>query len=121
MVGQVAGLELRIVDATVINGPGSNGAEWRAHVQIDAASGRLRAVELTDVHGGERLDRQRFTGGEVVLGDRAYGTARGAAWVHGPQAEVLVRFNRSIRRRWACVARSAARSIFKARPERFRP
>jgi DDE family transposase len=87
------GLALRIVDATVINGPGAKGTEWRAHVQIDAASGRLRAVELTDMHGGERLDRQRFVGGEVVLGDRAYGTARGIAWVRNAEADVVVRFN----------------------------
>jgi hypothetical protein len=87
------GLELRIVDATVINGPGAQGTEWRAHVQIDAASGRLRAVELSDVHGGERFDRQRFAGGEVVLGDRAYATARGIAWVHSAGADVVVRFN----------------------------
>lgn len=87
------GLELRIVDATVINGPGAQGTEWRAHVQIDAASGRLRAVELTDVHGGERFQRQRFAGGEVVLGDRGYATARGIAWVHEAGAEVVVRFN----------------------------
>ncbi len=77
----------------VINGPGAQGTEWRAHVQIDAASGRLRAVELTDVHGGERFDRQRFAGGEVVLGDRGYATARGIAWVHSAQADVVVRFN----------------------------
>jgi hypothetical protein len=87
------GLELRIVDATVINGPGAKGTEWRAHVQIDAASGRLRAVELTDLHGGERFDRQRFAGGEVALGDRGYGTARGIAWVRRAGAEVVVRFN----------------------------
>ncbi|HEU0058577.1 MAG TPA: transposase [Hyphomicrobiaceae bacterium] len=87
------GLALRIVDATVINGPGATGTEWRAHVQIDAATGRLRAVELTDRHGGERFDRQRFAGGEVVLGDRVYGTARGIAWVRAAQADVVVRFN----------------------------
>jgi hypothetical protein len=87
------GLELRIVDATVIDGPGAEGTEWRAHVQIDAASGRLRAVELTNEHGGERFDRQRFVGGEVVLGDRGYATARGIAWVSAAGADVVVRFN----------------------------
>ena len=48
---------------------------------------------MTDVHGGERFDRQRFAGGEVVLGDRGYATARGIAWVHGAGADVVVRFN----------------------------
>ena len=87
------GLELRIVDATVINGPGATGTEWRAHVQIDAASGRLRAVELTDASGGESLVRHGIAGGELVLGDRAYATARGIARVRSAQADVVVRLN----------------------------
>jgi hypothetical protein len=99
--GWLAELLARVLDEGIaeprrglaINGPGAKGTEWRAHVQIDAASGRLQAVELTDVHGGERFDRQRFAGGEVVLGDRVYGTARGIAWVRAVQADVVVRFN----------------------------
>lgn len=87
------GLALRIVDATVVNGPGAAGTEWRAHVQIDAASGRLRAVELTDSHGGEGLARHRFATGELVLGDRAYATARGIAEVRRAHADVVVRLN----------------------------
>jgi hypothetical protein len=34
-------------------------------------------VELTDDSGGEKLGRHHFQPGEVVLGDRAYATARG--------------------------------------------
>ncbi len=95
--GQIAerrrGLALRIVDATVINGPGARGTEWRAHVQIDAASGRLGGVELTDASGGEGLARHRFAPGDLVLGDRGYATARGVASVRADQADVVVRIN----------------------------
>jgi hypothetical protein len=87
------GWPVRIVDATVINGPGKKPVQWRAHVQIDPAAGGLRAVELTDDSGGEKLSRHRFRPGEVVLGDRAYATARGVQAVREAQAHVIARFN----------------------------
>ena len=71
------GLSLRAVEATVITGPGSTGTDWRAHVIIDPVSGRIKYVELTDARGGEGLSRHKVNQGEVVLGDKAYCTARG--------------------------------------------
>jgi hypothetical protein len=87
------GWRLRVVDATVINGPGATGTEWRAHVLIDPSSGGFRAVELTDEHGGEGLARHPIEAGEVVLGDRAYATARGVHAVREAGAHVVVRLN----------------------------
>jgi len=93
-VAQAAGgWPLRVVDATVINGPGKKPVQWRAHVQIDPATGGFRAVELTDDSGGEKLSRHRFRVGEVVLGDRAYATARGVHAVRQIEAHVIARFN----------------------------
>lgn len=88
-----AGLRLRIVDATVLTGPGATGTEWRAHVMVDPATGKFLAVELTDASGGEGLSRYPFTAGDIVLGDRAYATARGLEAVKAAQAEVVVRLN----------------------------
>src|ERR1035437_1598085 len=62
------GWPVRVVDATVINGPGKKAVQWRAHVQIDPATGGFRAVELTDDSGGEKLGRHHFRAGEAVLG-----------------------------------------------------
>ena len=87
------GWPVRVVDATVINGPGKKAVQWRAHVQIDPATGGFRAVELTDDSGGEKLSRHRFRAGEVVLGDRAYATARGVHAVRQAEAHVIARFN----------------------------
>lgn len=87
------GWAVRVVDATVINGPGKKAVHWRAHVQIDPATGGFRAVELTDDSGGEKLSRHRFRPGEVVLGDRAYATARGLHAVKEAGAHVIARFN----------------------------
>jgi hypothetical protein len=87
------GWPVRVVDATVINGPGKKPVQWRVHVQIDPATGGFRAVELTDDSGGEKLGRHQFRAGEVVLGDRAYATARGVHAVRQAEAHVIARFN----------------------------
>jgi len=88
-----SGLRLRIVDATVINGPGAIGTEWRAHVVINPATGGFQSVELTDDRGGEGYARHPLRAGEVVLGDRAYATARGIYAVRTASAHVVARLN----------------------------
>ena len=90
----VGGWPVRVVDATVINGPGEKAVQWRAHVLVDPSTGGFRSVELTDDSGGEKLACPPPVGkGELVLGDRAYGTARGVYAVRQAEAHVVVRFN----------------------------
>ncbi len=83
---------VRVVDATVINGPGDKAVQWRAHVLVNPATGGFQRVELTDDSGGEKLGRHRLERGEVVLGDRAYATARGLYAVGQAGAHAVVRF-----------------------------
>jgi hypothetical protein len=91
---ETSGLPIRVVDATVINGPGGRVAvEWRAHVLISAVTGTIRSVQFTGDEGGEKLSRYVVQEGEVILGDRAYGTARGLHAVSQQGAKVVVRFN----------------------------
>lgn len=89
------GVRIRAVDATVINGPRPDGTQWRAHVTTDPATGRFNSVEITDAKGGETLNREAhcFKKGELVLGDRAYATARGVDAVLRAEANVVVRVN----------------------------
>ena len=89
----VGGWPVRVVDATVLNGPGQKAVQWRAHVLVDPSSGGFRSVELTDDSGGEKLARYPVGKGELILGDRAYGTARGVFAVRQAEAHVVVRFN----------------------------
>lgn len=84
---------LRVVDATVITGPGATGTEWRAHVLLDPGSGGFRSVELTNAHGGEEYGRHRIEPDEVILGDRAYATARGLWAVRSAGGQVVARMN----------------------------
>jgi hypothetical protein len=87
------GLRLRVVDATVLNGPGQKAVQWRAHVSIHPSTGCIRGVELTDNSGGEKFGRHPFRAHEVVLGDRGYASARGVYAVRQQEAHVVVRFN----------------------------
>jgi hypothetical protein len=82
---------LRIVDATVLTGPGSKGTDWRVHVLVDPITGGLSSVELTDSHGGEGYARWMPRPGEVLLGDQAYARARGIAAVRQKAGHVVVR------------------------------
>jgi hypothetical protein len=62
-------------------------------VLINPSTGGFSAVELTDDGGGEGLARHPIEAGEVVLGNRAYATARGLHAVHPAGAHVVARLN----------------------------
>jgi hypothetical protein len=85
------GTPVKIVDATVITGPGSTGTDWRAHVSLDPDTGRIMSCELTDAQGGEGFSRYHVKKGEIVLGDRGYARARGIFSVVSSGGHVLVR------------------------------
>ena len=89
-----AAFEIRIVDATVITGPGSTGTDWVLHTVINPVAGRFESVEITDAKGAESFLRHSPRPDELVLGDRAYGTARGIDSVVSVGAHPVVRVNR---------------------------
>jgi hypothetical protein len=91
VASEPVGLPVKIVDASVITGPGSIGTDWRAHVSLDPDTGRITFCELTDAKGGESFSRFHFKKGEIVLGDRGYARARGIYSVVSCGAHVLVR------------------------------
>jgi hypothetical protein len=86
-----AGYRLRALDATTICQPGADRTTWRLHVGYDLASGQVDHVELTDVHGGENLQRLKYQSGEIVLGDRIYARARNLQRVKQDGADFIVR------------------------------
>lgn len=88
-----SGLRLRVVDATVLCGPGATGTDWRVHALSDPATGQLCGVELTDAHVGETFALHGIQAGDVVLGDRAYSTARGLHSVAERRAYAIARLN----------------------------
>lgn len=88
-----SGYRVRAVDATTVEEPGSTGTDWRVHYAINLADLQCDFFELTDVHGGETFRRIPVSPGDLLLGDRAYGTPPGVAHVVGHGGSVLVRVN----------------------------
>lgn len=90
-----SGLNIKIVDATVLVGPGAKGTEWRLHTGIDPATGHINSVALTDVGTGESYRNYPVKAGDVLVGDRAYALATGIAYVHEAGGYVVARANLS--------------------------
>jgi hypothetical protein len=83
----------RAVDATVVSEPGSTGTDWRLHYSLDLSELQCDFFEITDVQGGEIWRRVPVSAGDVLLGDRIYGTPTGISHVLSSQGEVIVRVN----------------------------
>ena len=79
------------VDATDLLAPASEGCDWRMHYGVKLSNMRCEHLELTDKHGGERLDRFEFKAGEVVLADRGYCRRAQVARVLDAGAQIVVR------------------------------
>jgi hypothetical protein len=86
---------VQIADGTEVTEPGPTGSTWRIHYVIGLPSLRCSSVEVTDSEGrghGETLARFAVSAGDLLLGDRAYGTARGIDHVVQEGGDVIVRF-----------------------------
>jgi len=100
-----SGRVLRIADSTSLSGPASEGTDWRIHGVFDLARGGFSALQITDQHGAEALDRGEPLAGEIRIADRGYANAQ--AWQRfcdaaSGQADFIVRM------RWNTVRLSDA-------------
>jgi len=88
-----SGFRVRAIDATTVSIPGSVGTNWRLHFGINLENLQCDFFEVTDAHGGETLQRIPVAPGDLLLGDRVYGTPPGIAHVADRGGHVLVRVN----------------------------
>jgi hypothetical protein len=84
---------VRAVDATTVQEHGATGTDWRVHFVINLRDLQCDHFELTDVKGGETFRRIPVEQGDLLLGDRAYGTPPGINHVVSHGGAVLVRVN----------------------------
>ena len=89
----VQGRRIRAVDATIVDEPGRTGSLWRIHYTVNLADLQCDSFVLTDKFAGERFQNVPLLPGDVILGDRAYGTPPGVAYVRQHKSDVLVRIN----------------------------
>jgi hypothetical protein len=85
-------LRVRILDATSITRAGKPGADHRLHLGLDLGSNRIDSIELTDAKGAEGLERFSAHPGEILIGDRGYGTRAGMAHVAKQGVFFIIRF-----------------------------
>ena len=88
--------QVRAIDATAVQEPGSTGTAWRIHYSIRLPELICDHYELTDHRGGEKLGRFHFAKAELILADRGYSHRAGAAKVLASGAALLLRWNPAI-------------------------
>lgn len=84
---------VRAVDGTLVREAGRTGSVWRVHFSLDLTTFQCDYFELTDERGGETFRRYPVQAGDLVLGDRVYGTPPGVGHVIAQGGQVLVRIN----------------------------
>ena len=88
-----SGLDVALVDATVITGPASKGTDWRIHTEISPVTGQISAVKVTDYKVAETFENYAVRSGQILVGDRAYALASGINYVHERGGYVVARAN----------------------------
>jgi IS4 transposase len=86
------GVRVRVLDATSITRAGKRGTDRRLHLGLDLGSNRIDSIELTSVKGTESLERFSVRAGEILIGDRGYGSRAGMSYVARQGAFFAVRF-----------------------------
>ena len=82
---------VRLIDGTVISGPGRQQGNWRLHADYDLGRRRFIGFEVTDRQGSESLERFLPEAGDLFVGDRYYAKADQLAHVVDHGADFLVR------------------------------
>ena len=78
---------------STVDEPGRTGTVWRLHYVVNLANLQCDHFELTGTAAGERFQRVPVEPGDLMLGDRAYGTPPGVGYVCGAGGDALVRIN----------------------------
>jgi len=84
---------LRLIDASTISQPGSQGTDWRLHAKFDLGAFSLTGIEITDASGGETLQRHAAQEGEIDMADRGYAHRVGLGTIFAAMAYIVVRIN----------------------------
>jgi hypothetical protein len=84
---------IRIVDASIINEPGSTGSNWRLHYCLQLHNLRCDTFKITTQYVGEDFQRYSVKQNDLLVGDRGYCKRKGITYVLNNDGHVLVRFH----------------------------
>lgn len=86
-------LNVRVIDGSFIQEPGSTGSDWRIHYSIQLPSLQCDEVLVSGPRVGESFRRFEVHEGDLFVADRGYAHAEGIAHVVKGGGDVLVRTN----------------------------
>jgi hypothetical protein len=89
--GWVRDYRVRSVDASVVSEPGSTGTDWRLHYSLELFGLSCDQFWVTRPEVGESFLNFRVGAGDLLMGERAYGTLKGFGYVKQQRGEFLVR------------------------------
>lgn len=82
---------LKIIDATGISRPGSQGTDMRLHLSIDLQNLSIDQVRLTDAHGGEGFWNFSLDAQDILVADSNYVRTRSLEIPLGSGSKVVAR------------------------------
>jgi hypothetical protein len=82
---------LLVVDATSLQGPGSEGTDYRVHLALDLVNLTLHEMQATGAEGAESLARYAWQAGDIAMTDRGYNHPRAILELNERQVRVIVR------------------------------
>jgi len=85
------GLDIALVDGTVVCQPGSKGSDWRVHARYDPAQGRFTDLVLTTGRVAERAYRTLIRPGQTTIMDRGYARLVDLSSILSQQGHFIVR------------------------------
>lgn len=74
-------LNVRNIDATVVNEPGSNGTDWRLHYSQELFSLRCDEFIITDPKTGESCTNFHVNENDLLVGDKGYCNHKGMMYI----------------------------------------
>lgn len=81
-----------LVDASDESKPGSKGTNYRLHYLMELFQLSMIEMHLTSEKEGEKISRySKIQKGDIILGDRAYGTLKGISYVRDKEADYVFR------------------------------
>jgi hypothetical protein len=87
------GRRVCLVDATDESEKGSNKADWRLHYMMELFTLDTLETHLTKAETGEKMENFiKFKEGDIVIADRAYGTAKSINYCLQNEVDYCIRF-----------------------------
>jgi hypothetical protein len=92
------GLDLALVDGSVICAPASKGSDWRLHARFDPGRGCFGDLVLSGGRVAERSDRTKIDPGQTLIQDRGYARVRNFTTILAAKSDFITRIGwRSVR------------------------